>query len=205
MKISIISIAVLLLTILGFSSCEKSSDLIEEDMEISLTEQEKEDLLFMREEEKLARDVYLYLYDKYDVNIFKNISSSEQTHMNYALAIMEEYGVEDPASADIGVFSNQELQALYDALILQGDISLEDAFIVGAIIEDVDIQDLQVAIDNSDKTDIIGMYEKLKCGSENHLRAFDSQLKDIGSTYTPQYISQEIFDEIITGDHSHCG
>ena len=44
-----------------------------------LTESEKNELLFMREEEKLARDVNKYLYSKWNQRTFTNISNSEKS------------------------------------------------------------------------------------------------------------------------------
>ena len=172
---------------------------------VSLTEDEKTNLLFMREEEKLARDVYLYFYDKYELKMFNNIASSEQAHMNAVLTIMEKYGVEDPTSSELGVFTNTDLQQMYDDLIAQGDASLVDALTVGATIEDVDIRDLENAINATSKTDIINMYEMLDCGSRNHMRAFTNQLNSQGESYTPQFITQEKYNEILNGEHQHCG
>ncbi len=64
-----------------------------------LTKEEAEDLLVLREEEKLARDVYLYSYDKYNTQIFSNISSSEQRHMDKILFLLTKYGLDDPVNA----------------------------------------------------------------------------------------------------------
>jgi hypothetical protein len=205
MRISFLSIAVLLFVALGNTSCEKTSDPSGLGNEDLLTETEKADLLFMREEEKLARDVYSYLYDKYNRLIFKNISNSEQKHMDAILALIEYYGIEDPASSQPGIFNNEDLQKVYDDLILAGEASLESALKVGATIEDLDIKDLNLALETTSRNDIIKVYEKLKCGSENHLRAFMGQIKDLGADYVPQHIDQDLFETIINGEHAHCG
>jgi hypothetical protein len=47
-----------------------------------LTETDKDALLFMLEEEKLARDTYEFLDNTWSINPFANIKNSEQTHMN---------------------------------------------------------------------------------------------------------------------------
>ena len=189
----------------GMSSCDTSNDNISPENVITLTDLEEINLQFMREEEKLARDVYLYFYDKYELNIFNNIAASEQKHMDAVGTIMEKYGVEDPASNESGVFTNTTLQQLYDDLIAQGDASLVEALKVGATIEDVDIRDLDDAISGTTKTDLIDMYEMLECGSRNHMRAFTQQLKSRNETYTPQFITQAQYDEVINGLHEHCG
>ncbi len=189
----------------SFSSCEKSDDTISPGNVTSLTEAEEANLLFMREEEKLARDVYLYTYEKYGLNIFNNISASEQTHMDAVLTIIEKYDVADPVSNELGVFMNVTLQQLYDNLIAQVNISVVEALKVGATIEDVDIRDLDDAISSTTKTDLLNLYEMLECGSRNHLRSFVSQLVSQRETYTTQFITQERYDEIIAGVREQWG
>ena len=61
-----------------------------------LTEDEISGILFMREEEKLARDVYLYLYEIYPLRPFLNISKSEQAHMDAIKYLIDTYELEDP-------------------------------------------------------------------------------------------------------------
>lgn len=205
LMISSMTLFALLFGSIGFTSCDESNDDILPDTVLTLTEDEKANLLFMREEEKLARDVYLYFHEKYGLNIFSNIASSEQTHMDAVLTIMEKYGVEDLASSELGVFTNATLQQLYNDLIAQGNASLTDALRAGATIEDVDIRDLDNVIEATTKADLMNMYKMLECGSRNHMRAFTSNLDSQGVTYAPQFISQEQYDEIINGEHEHCG
>lgn len=169
-----------------------------------LTDQEETDLLFLREEEKLARDVYLYAFDKYGSNIFKNISNSEQSHMDQVLVLINQYELSDPASNDRGVFSDSVLQGLYTDLTDQCDVSLVDAFKVGATIEDLDIKDIVHFESNTIKTDLLDMYAVLVCGSRNHMRGFTNQLTSNGVVYIPQFISQAEYDAIINGEHESC-
>ena len=90
-----------------------------------LTAQEVDGLAFMREEEKLARDVYLTLYDQWNMPVFQNIAGSESTHMDAVLTILDRYGLEDPsAEKAVGEFTNPDLQALYDQLVELGSQSL---------------------------------------------------------------------------------
>ena len=163
-----------------------------------LTLQEEESLLFMREEEKLARDVYLYLYDIWGDKIFLNISDSEQQHTDAVLGLIEKYNLPDPAAdTTVGEFDNIDLQGLYDYLTALGTASLIDALIVGATIEDLDINDLNLQLLFIDNADIILVYESLLKGSRNHLRSFTGRLTDLGIDYEPVYISQEEYDSIV--------
>ena len=134
-------------------------------------------LTYMREEEKLARDVYLFLYDKWHSRIFKNISVSEQTHMDAIKTLLDRYGIPDPAAdKGPGEFTNSQLQALYDELIQDGSSSLVDALGVGVFIEETDIEDLNAGIASSTHKDIISVFSNLLSGSLNHLNAFNSNL-----------------------------
>jgi hypothetical protein len=165
----------------------------------SLSEEEQAGLLFMREEEKLARDVYYTLYEKWGLQIFSNIAQSEQTHTEAVRNLLEKYDVSDPVTnEDIGVFANSDLQTLYNDLVERGSASIEEALRVGALIEDLDINDLNQEIAKADNEDIILVYENLTRGSRNHLRSFVSQLTARGDTYTPEYITQAEYDEILS-------
>lgn len=169
-----------------------------------ISEQDKTDLLFLREEEKLARDVYLFAFDKWGQKIHNNIAKSEQQHMDQILVLLNQYGLTDPASIDRGVFSNSVLQQLYTDLTSIADTSVIGAYLVGATIEDLDIKDIEEFEVNTSNPEILAMYASLVCGSRNHMRAFNNQLTINNIIYTPQFISQAEFDDIIGSDHESC-
>lgn len=159
---------------------------------------ESDTLLFMREEEKLARDVYITLFEQWNNRIFDNISTSEQKHMDTMKTRLDGYGLTDPISDDsVGAFNNTQLEALYWELIEKGQVSEMDALHVGAFIEEIDMIDLQEAIDNSSHADITRSYKNLLRGSESHLRAFVRQIENRGVDYEAQEISQDELDEIV--------
>jgi len=165
----------------------------------TLTAIEKSDLTFMREEEKLARDVYTVLGEKWGNPIFFNIASSEQRHMDSVLGLLNKYNLPDPTTGmGIGEFKDHELQALYDSLITKGETSALDALLVGGIIEETDVEDIVAAISRTNKTDIKKVYTNLLNGSYNHLRAFARQIEALtGEPYVAQVISQEEVDVIL--------
>ncbi|WP_457751986.1 DUF2202 domain-containing protein [Thermococcus sp.] len=163
-----------------------------------LTQEEIDGLLYMVEEEKLAHDVYVTLYEKWNLQIFNNIAQSETTHVEAVRTLLQKYNLTDPtANEPVGVFTNPDLQALYNQLIEQGSKSVIDALKVGALIEETDIIDLQERIDQTDKLDIIAVYENLMKGSRNHLRSFVKTLESYGVTYEPQLLSQDEYNSII--------
>jgi hypothetical protein len=165
----------------------------------TLTADEKADLIFMREEEKLARDVYLTLYELWGTGIFANIAASEQVHMDAILTLLNTYKLPDPTLGKlVGEFANADLQALYNTLIERGKRSALDALLVGGIIEETDIVDLNAAIAAARPNNIDTVYTNLLNGSYNHLRAFASSIQSLtGQAYVAQVVSQDIVDSIL--------
>lgn len=165
-----------------------------------LSDVERANLLFVREEEKLARDVYKTLYQTWGKKIFSNIAASEQTHMDAILLLLNKYQLADPASGNgVGQFNNAVLQKLYSDLISLGNSSLLNALKVGASIEDLDISDIQSMINETDNQDISLVLSNLGKGSRNHLRSFYRNILSAGGEYSAQYISQEEFEVIVNG------
>jgi hypothetical protein len=181
-----------------FSSCSNDENLT------PLTELEKNDLLFLREEEKLARDIYIYAYTKYQNTVFNSISQSEQKHMDNVLSILNQYSIPDPASTQIGVFNNAALQLLYNQLKSQVDISASESLKVGATIEELDINDIDNFIANTSNSQLLNMYEKLNCGSKNHIRSFTSQIISSGNVFVPQYITVQEYNTILNSPSGSC-
>jgi hypothetical protein len=164
-----------------------------------LSPEEAAALLFMREEEKLARDVYNTLFTIWGQPTFSNIAASEGAHMDEVKLLLDRYNLVDPALAP-GVFTDPNLQALYDQLVAQGSISLPDALKVGAAIEEIDILDLEARLAQTDNPDIQQVFNNLKLGSYNHLNSFVSVLSaQAGETYQPQYLSAEAYAAIVSG------
>ncbi|MFZ1457329.1 MAG: DUF2202 domain-containing protein [Saprospiraceae bacterium] len=189
------------IALLALISCTKDDQIVSK-----LTDQEKSDLIFLRQEEKLAHDVYVYAFKKYGITIFNNISNSEQTHITNMTDLLTKYKIVDPASGlQEGEFADFQLKTLYHQLITKVNISLKDALEAGATIEDLDISDIQSFYKNTTKADIIQVYELLTCGSRNHLRGFTGQLKTLGSSYTPQFLTDGEYQTILSGSHEHCG
>lgn len=133
-------------------------------------------LSYLIEEEKLAYDVYTTLYEAWGSQVFGNILKSEATHQDQVLTLLDDFGIADPRSSEIGVFNDPELQALYDTLIEKGLTSQRDAFEVGVMIEEKDIADISMQLETASEPSVIETLERLRSGSENHLRAFNKQL-----------------------------
>jgi hypothetical protein len=149
-------------------------------------------LRFMREEEKLARDVYGALGRAFEHPTFVHIAGSEKRHMDALGRVIAAYGVDDPIDEDVaGRFEDADLQALHDRLVADGSASLTAALTVGALIEETDIQDLDVALADGPPADVAAVYDRLRGASGNHLRAFTGALSGLGVTCAPQVLEAE--------------
>lgn len=167
-----------------------------EDMKLS--NEENEGILLIREEEKLARDVYIKLYEIWNLKIFNNISKSEQTHMDRVKTLFNITTITDPIQNDIpGQFQNEELQKLYDELVLKGSNSILDAINIGLTIEDLDIYDLEHLMSQTDNKEILLVYTNLRDASINHLNSFYRQLQKYDGSYSAQYITDEYLNKIL--------
>jgi hypothetical protein len=162
---------------------------------------EQEFLAFMREEEKLAHDVYIQLDSLWRgyTRVFGNIANSEASHTESVRQLLVRYSLPDPtATLAAGVFQNTTLQNLYTQLVAAGSVSLLDGLKVGAAIEEIDMIDLNKALLETDNQDITLIYQNLLKGSRNHLRSFVSNLANQGLTYVPQYMAEADYLAIVT-------
>jgi hypothetical protein len=187
---------------IAYASVEKSTVLTTDpvdycDFTAELSEAEIAGLMEMREEEKLAHDVYMYFYDSFNHVVFKNIAASEAQHTSSVLRLIEGYGLEDPALAEVGEFNDQKFIDLYAILITAGDLT--EGLKAGALIEETDIADLKIHIEETEVTTLQTVYSHLLSASKIHLKAFTRVLTKMGVTYIPTILSEEEYQEIIEG------
>lgn len=200
----VISVLILFFSLSLSTACsEDKGDITEAQKDQTLSEENQAALLFMLEEEKLARDTYIFLNNMWSINQFANIQKSEQTHMNAIENLLFENNIEHTIKS-VGEFKNQTLQNLYNQFEIDGTVSKANAMQIGATIEDLDIKDLQDYLDRTTHLDLIAVFENLQCGSRNHLRSFVSGIENGGNTYTPQFITQEDYNAIISTSQEKC-
>lgn len=169
-----------------------------------LSKKNAEAILYMREEEKLARDLYDSIFRKWNILPFSNIRQSEQYHMDRVKSLVDRYNLKDPVTGNNdqpGKFTNSKLQQFYNELIAAGSGSLTGALKAGARIEETDIADLQERIKETSQQDIIDVYTYLKMASENHLRAFYRLLNNRGIQYSPVVLRKDEFEKIIRSNN----
>ena len=174
----------------------------------TLTQDLKDAIAYMGNEERLAYDVYMNLYDYHNINNniqvmqLQNIAqNSEKTHVGIVQALVQKYdlGVDDLSNVETavadnsvafedmprGVYDIPAIQELYDFLYDKGIASKQAALEVGCMVEVVDIDDLDEYIElaeESNATDVIDAFNILRDGSYSHYWAFDKGLKNMGIT-----------------------
>ena len=168
-----------------------------------ISEEDEQALLFMLEEEKLARDTYQFLNDYWDMVQFENIMQSEQSHMNAVETLLKAYRIPYEILEN-GKFNNEDLQTWYNKFVEEGVVDEVAALTIGATIEDLDIVDLDDHIQATSNTYIIEVFSSLQCGSRNHLRSFVQSIENLGSAYEPQFLAQETYDAVLEGSHEQC-
>lgn len=175
-KIALAGLAVALLTTSSFAAGKGKNG--GTTTTATMTQAQKDTLLFIYQEEKVARDTYITLGNLYpDQNTFATIQGSEQTHIDKAQGLCETYGVDisNVDESNVGEFVVPVLQELYNTLVAQGSQSELSALKVGEYVEITDIDDLEHA-EIGMPADVVTVYENLKAGSYNHLDAFRSAI-----------------------------
>ncbi|MDD4163217.1 MAG: DUF2202 domain-containing protein, partial [Methanothrix sp.] len=163
----------------------------------SLSSREKQGLLFIWEEEKAARDLYTSLYERNNLSIFMDLVRSEQSHMDQAKAVIDQYGLAIPEKDEPGIFQNQTLQGVHDELLAEGLQSDEAALKVAATFEEISIMDLEKELNATGTENIRVVYQGLLAGSRKHLRSYVSDLHDQGIEYVPRYLEKSEFEEMV--------
>jgi hypothetical protein len=163
----------------------------------TLTPAQAEQLVRMREEEKLAHDVYVKLAQSSGLQIFNSIANAESQHMRAVEQLASRYSSVAAANLPVGSFSDPQFQTLYNSLVATGSKSPIAAATVGAKIEEMDIKDLQTLLSQNPPQDVSKVLEHLQRASGQHLRAFTMELKRLGGTYMPEFLSPQEYNNIL--------
>lgn len=182
---------------LSSTSCTKAQ---------KISSAEKDNLVFMIEEEKMARDVYRQLYLQTNIQAFQNIAYAEQRHMDRIAGLLESTNIENPVTnMQEGKFKNTAIRDLYQKLIDQASVSEIEALKTAAWVEEKDIQDLRKAIDASINKQNIQTYQRLEQASQKHLNAFVGHLQQRGVVYQAQVLTDEEVETILNTDQRGNG
>lgn len=166
------------------------------DSTADLTADEIEFVYAVREDEKVARDLYTAFFEKYSLKTFSNISRSEANHMRAVEILLEYYEIDFPAAGEYGVFEDSARQAIYDSLLAKGNTALE-GFRVMAQLEEENIVSYRNVLSDITNPNIKIVIENLGKASENHFKAAIRQITALGGTYAPKLMNQEEYKAMI--------
>ena len=178
---------------------------IDDSMSI-LTQDLKDAIAYMGNEERLAYDIYMNLYDFHDLNnniqimqLLNIAQNAEKTHVGIVQSLVQKYDLnaDDLSNVETAVADNSvafedmprgeyditAIQELYDLLYDKGISSKQDALEVGCLVEVTDIDDLDKYIElaeESNAKDVLDAFIILRDGSYSHYWSFDKSLKDMG-------------------------
>ncbi len=180
----------------------------------------KDSITFMYNEEGLAYDVYLNVYNELlatkDINVtqlymiatnaeIKHIAAVDALAIKYDLNMTTYDPTLEPYSKEgigNGVYSIPHIQELYDALYAKGIKSKKDALEVGCMVEVIDIDDLQGYIaqaEGANALDVLKEFNFLITGSYTHYWAFDSALLKMKKSTNPDDGCCSVVDEFSLG------
>jgi hypothetical protein len=153
--------------------------------------------LQMRDEEKLAHDVYVALGEKWKLPMFANISQAEKRHMTVIDQLIKNYSVAIPTDKGATEFWDGKYAELYEQLVATGSNSIADAIQVGIEIEELDIRDLREQLQSIQHSDVRAVYTRLEQASQRHLRTFVRGAEWLGVTPVAKHLEQAAFDSIL--------
>ena len=139
----------------------------------TLTSEQEATLSYMAEEEKMAHDLYIAFGELYGDKVFDQVARAESKHLSAVQTLLERYNLSDPtAGQDVGTFTTESVQKLYDAFLAQGSVSRDGAFEAARTIEKDDISSISAASKGLTAPDVTKVYGQLLSASEHHLAAF---------------------------------
>ena len=157
-------------------------------------------LLKMYEEEKMARDLYLEFLRLWNQKIFRNIAKSEIRHMHAVSRMLDFFDIDAKELKKLksGQYSDENIRNLYEKLINEGNKSQISAFKQGAMLEEIDIGDLNTELAKKITPELMAMYKNLLSASEDHLRAYVRVLERRGVEYYPQILKLSEYETILS-------
>lgn len=173
-----------------------------------INQSDRDALIYTMQEEKVANNFYTAMQSLYGMNVFENISKAETMHMKHVKTLLDDFGIDNPVSGKYeaaGSFMDAGLEKMYNDMISVGNISVTDALKESAKFEEMDIRDLKAFVESTQNTSIKSTLNMLINASGNHLRAFVKNLRTRGIEYTPQYLSQEEFNGMISSSGKSRG
>ncbi|MEO8513275.1 MAG: DUF2202 domain-containing protein [Ignavibacteria bacterium] len=161
----------------------------------------KKDLfLKLYQEEKMAYDLYGEFYERWSLSVFSKVQQREAKHVWCVERIMDNYGFKYKSNTKAGLYSDKEIQKIYDELSVNGCISDLAALEAAAFIKEKYIYELRESIRYQEDEYIVKVIFLMESAAQSHLRAFVNSIRLSGSDYNPVFLSEDEFSHIMELD-----
>lgn len=156
-------------------------------------------VLYLIEQEKLAHDLYSVLDTIWVTEIFNRLSGDERNHMEKLNAVAVDFMMVVPNHFNEylpGQYINENLRHLYHDLLLDANLSLEDAYRTCANLEERKILDLRAALKQPNFELETLTYKALLIGAEDNFKLFLRALLEMNAGYQPIHFSNSEFEAL---------
>jgi len=166
---------------------------------------EQRDLQRIREQRKLARDLYWDLAKHWGSLVLVRLGAAEQAHLNALDTLLDHYDLSDPvAGPAVGESGDPKFHALHAQIVEVGHRSEMAASQAGLLVEEMSLSDLAAARARTRRPEIAAVYDDLLRDSRNHLRALFRQMQRFEGEYVPQSLSLSDFEAIVWTQPEPC-
>ena len=141
-----------------------------------LTDAQKEKIISIAQELKLAQNLYSKIYKQWELKIFRNISKAKSHQIKVIKFLADRYNLELPPTFKDETFEDSSLQEKLDDLLNQALSSEQNALEVAISTEENSIEDLNQTLHSDLPKDLELTYAHLLKADQRHLYIFQKIL-----------------------------
>jgi len=155
-------------------------------------------LLFkLYQEEKMSYELMGEFYNNWQLEVFNSVKERDEKHVWCMDKVIMKYGYENNNSAAGNLFNDKKIQAFYDEMSVKGSISDLSALEAAAYIKERSIYELRERIVTQSDPYIVKVIFLMEQASQKQFRALVESIKLSGSDYTPVYLTEDEYNNIV--------
>lgn len=162
-------------------------------------------LLKLYSEEKMAYDLYGEFYERWQLNVFSDVQQREARHVWCVEVIMNKYSAAVSAGKKKILYHDKETEDLYNELSVKGCISDLSALEAAAYLKEKFISDLRTRALNINDGYLLKVIFLLEKAAKSHFQAFVKSIRLSGSDYTPAFLTDGEYSNIMTPEKTTAG
>lgn len=151
----------------------------------------------------MAYDLYGEFYERWSLSVFHKVQQREAKHVWCVERIMDNYGFTYNTNANSGSYPDREIQKTYDELTVKGCISDLAALEAAAFIKEKYISRLRERIRYQEDEYVVKVIFLMESAAQSHLRAFVNSIRLSGSDYSPVFLTDDEFSNIMDSDNNN--